>query len=399
MPLLETLARMISNDSTNFVQFGIPAERVLNVQYDSSPVHAGGGYFRVWAVEMKASDNHPLANYYPVLHSVVRFDYAGKTIELTRVNGLDSLKSSVGSGIEMSKVVALNFALTELVPFNGGNVEISAGLLAMKEKDKVAAAIKLAGDFSSLLAVPQLSTVLAIAQPLARNIENIVGLGETQFRLGYHNTFTSANSGGSNDLTPQYIAIIAAQQNDNIPRDGAGHWVVNDHLVYIDPATGGSGPSAEIARDYMLLRLEVRRTRGEEWAALTNINAPFIEALRVAADDQTKASAKLKTAIMAVLESPDIAENDREAIALLMRTKYKSRVKILNMLGDDDGKSPGGGLESVSPGSEFPGLEEPNEPPALPEPASIAASLNDELDDSIRDEAKALSTADLLEDL
>jgi len=325
MALLETLANMINKDSSHFVQFGIPAERVQNVQYDATPVSGGSGYFRIWAVEMKVSEGGPLANFYPVLHSVVRFDYAGSPVELTRVTSLDALKSSVGSSIEVSKVIALNFPLTELVPFSGGNVEITAGLLAMKERDKVQAAIKMATDISALLAVPQLSTVLSLAQPLAKNIESIVGLGDSQFRLGFHNTFTGAGGGGSNDLKSQYIAVIAAQEKDNVSRDGAGHWVINDHLVYIDPNKG----QGEVPRDYMLLRVEVRRSRGDEWNKLPSLNTPFAEALKTVLTDKITSKAQLKAAILAVLQSPDVAENDREPIALQLREKYNRRYELL----------------------------------------------------------------------
>jgi hypothetical protein len=283
----------------------------------------------VWAVELRVSDKAPLADYYPVLHSVVRFDYASKPVELSRVTGLDSLKCSAGGSIEMSKVTALNFPLTELVPFNGGTVELSAGLLAMKEKDLVQAAIKMATDFSSLLAVPQLSPVLALAQPLATNIERLVGMGDNQFRLGYHNTFASANGGGSNDLRPQYIAILASHAGDNISRDGAGHWVINDHLVYINPDPNANQTPIDVPRDYILLRLEVRRSRDEEWNNLPSLNEPFVESLRLVASDPTKASAQLKRAILGIFESPDIAENDREIIAKRLREKYDLRKELL----------------------------------------------------------------------
>src|SRR5689334_21365263 len=109
MGLLNTLAVKINNDSSNFVHFGIPGDRVQNVKYDATPVTAGSGYFRVWAVEMKVSDKNLLADFYPVLHSVVGFDYAGKHVELTRVTSLDALKSSVGAGADMTKVINLNF--------------------------------------------------------------------------------------------------------------------------------------------------------------------------------------------------------------------------------------------------------------------------------------------------
>lgn len=329
MGLLQTLAGKINNDSSNFIHFGIPSDRVQNVKYDATPVTAGSGYFRVWAVEMKVADTAPLVDYYPVLHSVVGFDYAGKNVELTRLTSLDALKSSTGSGFDMTKVIALNFPLTELIPFNGGTVEISAGLVAMKQRDMLQALIAMASDFSSMLAVPQLSKALSLAQPLANNIEKVIGMGDNQFRLGYHNTFTSANGGGSNDLQPQYIAIIATKPGDTLPRDGAGHWIINDHLMYInpDPAVTNKTPQ-EVTRDYMLLRFEVRRSR-DDWNSLSDLNQPFVDSLKLLAEDQNKSKAQLKRAILQILESPDVAENDRLVIAQELRKKYDDRAALL----------------------------------------------------------------------
>ena len=329
MSLLNTLARMIDNDSQNYVQFDISPEHVKNVKYNPRPIAAGSGYFRVWAVEMRINPGTWLVNYYPVLHSVVGFDYGGKRIELTRVTSLESLKSSTKGEIEMGKVVALNFLLTDLVPFNGGTVEISAGLLAMKEKDKIQAAIKIVSDFSSLLAVPQLTAALSIVQPLANNVEQLVGLGANQFRLGYHNTFTSAQGGGSNDLRPQYIAIIATRSEDNVSRTGADHWVDKDHLYFIDPDPNSANKIMDIPRDYILLRVEVRRSRYQEWTNLMDLNEAFMEAMKLLPRERKKADDQLETVISKVYTSPDIAEKDRATIEKAVRLKYANRDKYL----------------------------------------------------------------------
>lgn len=329
MGLLSTMARMIDATSHNYVQFAIPPERAQNIQYNPKPIVPGSGYFRVWAVEIRINQNSWLTTYYPVLHSVVAFDYAGKRVELTRINSLDSLKASTQDNIEMDKVLALNFVLADLVPFNGGTVEISAGLLAMKEKDKVQAAIKIVSDFSTVLVVPQLTAVLSVVRPLANSVEQLIGLGDNQFRLGYHNTFTSSNSGGSNELRPQYIAVIASYLEDNISRTGEGHWVNNDHLCYIDPNPHSvSKIPVDIPRDYILLRLEVRRSRYEEWNNLTDLNEAFMEAMRLLPKGKKKADEQLGIVISKVFTSSDIAENDRDVIAEALQNKYEERAKF-----------------------------------------------------------------------
>jgi hypothetical protein len=267
--------------------------RVQNVQYNPKPIVLSSSYFHVWAVEMRINQSSWLTIYYPILHSVVAFDYAGKRVELTRVTSLDSLKSSTKGNIEMDKVLVLNF-----VPFNGGTVEISAGLLVMKEKDKVQAAIKIVSDSNTVLAVPQLTGVLSIVRSLANCVEQLIVLGDNQFRLGYHNTFTSPHSGGSNELRPQYIAVIATNVKDTISRTGEGHWVINDLLFHIDPSPDSvSKIPIDIPRDYILLRLEVRRSRYEEWNNLVDLNEAFMEAMRLLPRGRKKADEQIGIAI------------------------------------------------------------------------------------------------------
>src|SRR5207245_9158975 len=102
---------------------------------------------------------------HPAVHAVVRFDFGDKKIELPTVAGLFDLP-----GIDtknLGDVIQLNYQLTGLLPFNGGSVEILAGLLAMTGADYLEQSIKTLGQFSSLLAVPQLSAVLNVAGPIA----------------------------------------------------------------------------------------------------------------------------------------------------------------------------------------------------------------------------------------
>ncbi len=316
MGLLGTMARMVDATSHNYLQFSIPPERVQNVQYNPKPIVPSSGYFRMRAVEMRINQNSLLTTYHPILNSVVAFDYVGKRVELTRVTSLDSLKSSTKGNIEMDKVLSLNFVLADLVPFNGGTVEISAGLLAMKEKDKVQAAIKIVSDFSTVLPVPQSTGVLSIVRLLANIVEQLIGLGDNQFRLGYHNTFTSPHSGGTNELRPQYIAIIATNFKDTISRTDEGNWVINDHLRHIDPSSNTvSIFPIDIPRDYILLRLEVRRSRYEEWNNLVDLREALMEAMRLLPRGRKKAYEQMGIAISKVFTSPDIAKNDRDLIA------------------------------------------------------------------------------------
>ena len=84
---------------------------------------------------------------------------------ITRVAGASLLPDL--STDNLDRVIGLNYPMTPLVPFNGGTVSLSAGLLAIAGKNDVKSFLKVLGDFSNLLMVPQLSAALTIATPLS----------------------------------------------------------------------------------------------------------------------------------------------------------------------------------------------------------------------------------------
>lgn len=127
-------------------------------------------------------------------------------------------------------MVNVNHQLTSLLPFNGGTVELAAGLLAMQGSDALGRFIKVLGDFSSLLVVPQLSAALAVATPLANGITELVGATNAELVLGLHDTWT-AQTGGANLLREKYFAVILAQDHEI---DEKMLWVENDRLKYGD---------------------------------------------------------------------------------------------------------------------------------------------------------------------
>ena len=324
MSLLNKFKSLMQPHSNSFSAFSIPSGNVLRVAYDDSPAKAGKAYFQLTAVELKVNQDSILWQRYPVLHSVVGFNYGNQhqPIEITRVTSLDGLRKSVGVSFEAGKVAQLNFALTGLVPYNGDEVEIAVGLLAMKEKDKVAAAIELATSVSSALAVPQFSTILSIARPLTDSLGELLSLGDTEFRLGYHNTFTEQGNLRPNPLRSQYIAIVAAE---GLSRDGIGYFVENDHLVYIQ----GTNPPTrwEIDKDYILLRLDIQTERS--WQNLPEISALYKQALKYGFEDNKEmAVQQLRAAMFRIQDLADIAWGDWSRIGADLYSTYKQQIAL-----------------------------------------------------------------------
>src|SRR5436309_2835760 len=94
---------------------------------DSEPLVAGNHYFRLWLVGMSLkNDREWFKAWQPAVYSSITFTFGDKTETLTHVAGQSRLKD-VGTQ-SLDKVISLNYPLTALVPFNGGTIELDAGL-------------------------------------------------------------------------------------------------------------------------------------------------------------------------------------------------------------------------------------------------------------------------------
>jgi hypothetical protein len=109
---------------------------------------------------------------------------------------------------------SIRFPLTGLMPYNGGVVELTAAMLAVKGDDFVKRFITVVSDFSSLLVVPQFSTALGMIGPVANGVEELVGTTDGTFHLGLHLGLTGKDGIGDNKLRAGYVAIICSPQNN-----------------------------------------------------------------------------------------------------------------------------------------------------------------------------------------
>src|SRR5262249_27597280 len=165
--------------------------------------------------------------------------------------------------------VVLNHKLSELVPFNGGNVNIDAELLAVKGKDYLEVTINVLQDFSGLISAP-LGQVLDVAEKVSKGIDTLMDKDGNQVHLAFHQSFISAGGGGGADLKPGYIAVILATE-EQIDK---GLFRVKKDQLYYGPQ-GQEQPLRDY--DYMLFRIEGRKER-DDWR-LKNIEDPLNKAI------------------------------------------------------------------------------------------------------------------------
>lgn len=289
---------------------------------DPQPLEAGKHYFRLWLVEMFIKrDRDWFKSWYPAVHSAVTFRFGDKEEVITHVAGQTKL-TNVGQE-NLDKVVNVNHQLTSLLPFNGGTIELDAGLLAMQGSDSLGSFIKVLGDFSSLLVVPQLSAALAVATPLANGITELVGATDGQLVLGLHDTWT-AQAGGANLLREKYFAVILAQDQD-IREERL--WVDNDRLRY-----GDSRENSKMLTGYhyMLFRIE-RQDAFDSWDSLTPIKEPYEQALLfLQTGNAEQAEVFIKQAKLAAFKAKELTRDvDRRRVVDMLQKKYDEAKEVM----------------------------------------------------------------------
>src|SRR5690242_6682825 len=211
MALMDFITQLFLRDAEQLEHIELLNDHCFPATDDVAPVAAGDSYFRLWVVQLfLRRDREWFKSWYPVVQSVASFQFGSdqNPIDLARVAGPDHL-SNVDPA-HLDKVIQQDFALTPLVPFNGGTVQVEAGLVAMEVQgsDLLQRFLSVMGTFASLVAVPQLSTALTVAGSVTKGVETLMGVGSKHMALGYQQTFASAGGGGSNTLHASYIALI-----------------------------------------------------------------------------------------------------------------------------------------------------------------------------------------------
>jgi hypothetical protein len=325
MSLIDWFKDKIKHPSHKYIYHRLNPAQHVDVSAQPVTLEAGKHYFRLWLSEMYlTNDVEWFQKWHPALHSLIIFQFGSQKVEIPHIAGSLNLPDFKANNLE--RVLHLNYPMTTLMPFNGGVVEVAAGLLAMKGQNYLNNFIKVMGDFSNLLVVPQLSAALAIAGPVANGIQTLLGGAEDgRLELGLHQAFTGAGGGGAADMKSGYIAVIAGEET-KIKKENL--WVAGDRLRYGNskennqPLTGYT---------YMLFRIE-SRTERDDWSALSNIAEPFNKSIEALGQgEMEKAESLLRTTIVTALQSPDLTRADRSRVVKAMKEAYDQAKKDIGL--------------------------------------------------------------------
>lgn len=332
MSVIDWFKGQIHTYATHLVYAEIPLDHQSPAVQDVTLV-AERHYFRIWLAEMFLKDDTKLfREFVPVVHSAVRLQFAQAAAqELPYVAG----PQSVGLGTTLGRGVQLNHALTNLLPYRGGTVAISAALVAYKQKDFLRGFVDALQGVSGLLNVGQLSAVLKVADGVIGGIQDLLGAGDKSVHLMYFQAFGGATAGGGSSLRSGYTAIINADAA-KFPKDKL--YVKNSQLCLGDSLAAAQPLQGY---DYMLLRTEAATDR-DDFLSFDAFAQLLNDAVREGAKDRAAGDAIIQAATFTAWSSPDLTVTDRIRIAKALKQQYEA------ILGAGEAEPPAKAAASLS---------------------------------------------------
>lgn len=314
MSLIDWFTNLFVKESEHYV-FAPVASDVEKIEFKE-----GQHYFRLRLAEMFLKDDRKLfRTYVPVVSSVVELQFGSNAAQqLPSVAGPLSLnlnESSLGKGVE------INYALTNLVPYRGGTVSISAALLAYVNKDYFQPFLSLANSISSLLTIGQLSTTLKVVDSTVSAIQDLLDGGDKDIRLVFHNEYSGTDSLGGVSLSNGYFVVIGTDANKFNPEK---LFVKNSQLQFGDdldsakPLTG---------YDYMLFSVEAAVYR-DDFRYFDEYNSLLNTAIEKGMTDKAEGDAIIRAAMQAVFKSNDLTYVDKTRVAEALKQEYEERISL-----------------------------------------------------------------------
>lgn len=293
--------------------------------YDPAPVQPGTAYFQWWLQEMWLKvEREWLSHYFPLAYSVVTLRFGDDDIELPSSLG----EFSLGAGQDFSNLrdaLLLNYEMTPPLPYNGGTVELAAAMVGVRSQEGLREIVGAVGELGKVLMVPQLSAVAAVAGPIAKTLDTVLGQGDRRFELGLHQSFKSDSE---EELRAGYY--IAAQWD--------GQLDLNTLQVHEGRLVRANDPTVPVREfDYLLFRLETSGTR-DDLDGLAEISTSIAEAEDAAQrDDMEEARSWLRKAKMSAWRSPDLTKADRKRLPGAIEAQFVDFLKVHGLAGDGAG--------------------------------------------------------------
>ncbi|TWH49162.1 hypothetical protein [Sporomusa sp. KB1] len=325
MSIIDWFKNLIKREAKHYVFTPIAA--------DIEPIafKEGQHYFRLRLAEMFLKDDRKLfRNYVPVVSSSVQLQFGSNAAqELPYIAGpltLDLDQASLGKGVQ------LNYSLTNLVPYHGGNVAISAALLAYVAKDYFQEFLNISNSIATLLTTGQLSTTLKVVASAVSGMQDLFDAGDKEIHLVFHNEYSGTDSLGGVSLQNGYFAVIAA---DAAKFETEKLFVKDSQLQFGDDSQSAKPLTGY---DYMLFLIEAALYR-DDFRYFDDYSSLMDTAIEKGMTNKTDGDTILKTVMLAVFKSDDLTYVDKTRVATALKKEYEERISFQSKPGSKTGKN------------------------------------------------------------
>lgn len=221
MSLFQWIADRISKETIQPTSAWIPKNQDLTLR-SGVEARADEHYVRLWFSELfLEKDAEWFTTRFPLGYSLIAHTYGDQPkLELSNVAGKTRFDIPQ---VEQGRSILRNYAMTPLVPFRGGTIELDCGLVSMKAGDLLESFAKTVGDIAGKLNVPQVATVAGIASSIASGVQELLGAGAARTVLVAHDMFKK------NSLTSGYLLLASCPLKEI---DCSKLWMTTDGVRY-----------------------------------------------------------------------------------------------------------------------------------------------------------------------
>jgi hypothetical protein len=252
----------------------------------------------------------------PLLHAYVK---SGNGQEQHSVAGPGQLQDLTERNLD--RVLVLNHRLAGPIPYRGEELSLLAGLYSVPREDSAAALVGTVGALAGLVGAG-VAPGIEVANVIIAGVDSILGLGDTELRLGVSDSFSAGN------LQSGFLVAMgppAAQ--------------VDFSQLWLDAGSLKVGATAGLAepyqqRDYFVINIE-RLQRRADWPGLPGLGgyeAAFTKIL-VSGNHNDALLSELKRAWPqfreALISSPHLTRHDAEEIAKDVAADLLGRVDAI----------------------------------------------------------------------
>jgi hypothetical protein len=315
MSIIDWFSKQFNHDSKHYVLTRVPTDTVVSTKFV-----ANKHYFRLWLAEMYLKNDGSLfRSYSPVVQSAVEIKVGSKDSEtfpyIAGPLNLNLDKNTLGRGVK------IDFQLTNLIPYRGGNLSICAGLFAYVEKDYFQEFLGVLNNISKYLTLGQLSSVLNVTNTVVSGFQSLLNLDDKHLHLVYQQGFGGTGPDGGSELENGYFAVINA---DASQFDKSKLFVKNSQLHF--------GNDLESCRplegyDYMLFRIECASTKSD-YLEVAGLRELYNKAVEKGMSDKAEGYGIIKSAIILALNSLDLTQNDAIRVGLALKKSYEEALSL-----------------------------------------------------------------------